>query len=326
MNKLNFSDKDYKLLKSLCGLTESNTYATMEAFLRKAGYKVEAEKNYMLAFGETPVALVAHMDTVFPHAPYDFFYDREEGVIWSPDGAGFDDRAGIFAIVKLVQSGFRPTIILTLGEEHGGIGAYELITKYPEAPMKLKYLIELDRQGVDDCVFYKTKNRDFVDYVRRFGFRYATGTFSDISIISPAWQICSVNLSIGYVEEHSYTEHLYVRFMLSTINKVKNMIAAAETAPVFDWNGPEHNQDAYLASRPMTYDNCANCGKKHDEYELYPLSTKDGNFKGICYDCLEIYQFWCEACNEPYFPDYDDPDRTLCYECEKELLKIDDVH
>ena len=41
----------------------------------------------------------------------------------------------------------------------------------PQAPIDLKYIIELDRRGSDDCVFYQCDNHEFDAYVEKFGFQ-----------------------------------------------------------------------------------------------------------------------------------------------------------
>ena len=104
--------------------------------------------------------------------------------------------------------------ILTIGAKKG---------REAEAITDLNYIIQLDRRGSNDCVFYECNNPEFVEYVEAFGFVTAHGTFSDISTICPSWGIAGVNLSIGYIDEHSYSEILYVGNMLATIGKVEKM-------------------------------------------------------------------------------------------------------
>lgn len=54
--------------------------------LKKMGYKnIFATGNYILALGDVPVMLVAHLDTVHKTAPQTILYDSEQGLIWSPE-------------------------------------------------------------------------------------------------------------------------------------------------------------------------------------------------------------------------------------------------
>ena len=71
-------------------------------FLKKNGYQAIIENDsYIFAEGDCPICLLAHMDTVFNSTPDYFYYDQDQDVLWHPGGSGFDDRAGIFAIITL---------------------------------------------------------------------------------------------------------------------------------------------------------------------------------------------------------------------------------
>jgi putative aminopeptidase FrvX len=160
------NDKDYRLFEKLVSLTEKGMLQAMNQYLKTKYDNIITTKDYIIAVGSIPIALVAHMDTVFKTPVSDLYYDAKKGVMWSPDGLGADDRAGIFAIIKILQDGLRPSIILTTGEEEGGIGACAVCEKYPQCPIPgLKYMIQLDRHGTNDCVFYDCYCPEFVDYV-----------------------------------------------------------------------------------------------------------------------------------------------------------------
>ena len=234
MNERRITLSNYKPLKQILQLSETHLKQVMTSYLKKYYPKVIENEHYVLAEGDIPIGLVAHLDTVLPVPPENIFFDKEEGVMWGPDGLGADDRAGVFAIVKIIQSGLRPHIILTTEEEFGGIGASMLAMDYPEPFTQINYLIELDRQGYDDCVFYNCNNQKFQDYIQSFGFTKQIGSFSDISIICPAWNVAGVNLSIGYVYEHSCIEHLFLRDMEDTIERVKNILTQTKI-PVFKY-------------------------------------------------------------------------------------------
>lgn len=187
--------------------------------------KITATKDYIIAEGDIPVVLVAHLDIVYLNPPTQIYYDNKKQVMWAPQGLGADDRAGVFAIISIIQSGLKPHIIFTTDEESGGLGASALVKDFLDCPFKnVNFLIELDRAHEKDCVFYSCENRDFEDYIIDFDFEYAIGTFTDISIISPRWGIAAVNLSVGYYQEHSSGEHLVIPYLLETIEKVKKIL------------------------------------------------------------------------------------------------------
>ena len=96
------SEKDYRLFERLVSLTEKEMVRAMSQYLKdKYDKNVIITKDYIIAIGDIPIALVAHMDTVFKTPVSDLYYDQRKGVLWSPEGLGADDRAGIFAIIKI---------------------------------------------------------------------------------------------------------------------------------------------------------------------------------------------------------------------------------
>jgi DNA-directed RNA polymerase subunit RPC12/RpoP len=319
---------EYNLLERLVMLSQKGMHKAMSNYLQTKYENVIVDDKYIVAIGNIPIALVAHMDTVFKYPVDNMYYDSRKGAVWSPEGLGADDRAGIFAILQIIRSGLRPSVILTTDEETGAVGAKALAAMSCPIP-DLKYLIQLDRRGTNDCVFYNCGNEEFIDYVETFGFVERIGSFSDISVLMPAWKVCGVNLSIGYEDEHSVSEVLFVKPMLDTIKKVKVMLQvdiipdfeykAAAVSP-FSWYdswakvtsvssiADAYDDDAYGA-------HCSGCGKIFSEYELYPAYGKEGadKIKMFCPDCIVDKVSWCATCGEgfeinPGHPSYTCPD------------------
>lgn len=217
------------MIRTICSLTEDELFDTLLLILEDCGYEKEdiiVHQDFLYVKGAIPIALVAHLDTV-AFAPPDsdaIFHDILRDVYWSPDLLGADDRAGVFAILSILQRGYRPSIIFTKGEEKGGVGAFSLVTQLPEMP-DIKFLIELDRRGSDDAVYYDCDNKKFEKMINSYGFVTAQGSFSDISIIAPIWKVAAVNLSVGYFNEHSLGEFLVMRYLQDTIDRVCDILA-----------------------------------------------------------------------------------------------------
>lgn len=212
------------MFKTILQTTQKELKAFCASELKKYYKGVQNRKAFIYCKGELPVLLVAHLDTVHRQKPTDIFYDQEQDVMWSPQGIGGDDRCGIFAILNLLEKGFRPHVLFTTDEEIGGVGAEAFVKA--KIPLKgVKYLVELDRRGEKDMVFYDCGNQDFKDYVETFGFEENYGSFSDISTLSPEYDIASVNLSIGYYSEHHIEEYIKLRHMVNTIDKVAQMLS-----------------------------------------------------------------------------------------------------
>lgn len=310
-----FKDNDFKTFKQLCGLTQNTMKKTMSTYLRSKYKTVIETKDYIIAKGNIPIALCAHMDTVFPRPAFEVFYDRTNNVIWSPQGLGADDRAGIFAIIQIIRRGLRPHIIFTTDEEKGGFGAMALA--YESCPFdELKYIIQLDRRGANDCVFYGCGNTEFIEYVESFGFTEAIGTFTDISMLCPEWKVAGVNLSVGYRDEHSVSEVLFVGHLMNTINKVVSMLQA-QNVPVFEYVAKYQSWyrrlDTFVNKVDDTH--CCKCKKTFTPDEMIPAKTPDFKIRYYCPDCIVDTVDWCVCCGEAYEIPSDGAKVHMCEDC-----------
>lgn len=233
-----FAKSDIELLKQLCKLTQEDLLQVVGAFLYKHYKNVVVTCDYAYAEGDIPICLVAHIDTVFSGPPKEIYYDKEAGIMWSPQGLGADDRAGVFAIISIIQSGLHPHVIFTTDEEFGGLGAKWLVYDHPQCPFeKCNYLLELDRHGTNDAVFYDCVNDDFIDYIEdNTGYLYTIGLYSDIVELAPKWGMSAVNLSVGYFDEHMEIERLKVPALMRTIEVVKFLLENP-TEKFFEWQG-----------------------------------------------------------------------------------------
>ena len=327
--------KEVNVLKKICSLTQPGLKVFMSQFLRKkyALDTVIETDDFICAKGDIPIALVAHMDTVFKKTPENIYYDADQNVMWSSQGLGADDRAGVFAIVSIINKGYRPHIILTTDEEIGGVGACAL-TEFEKPFEDVRYLIQLDRRGSDDCVFYDCANPDFTKYIEQFGFSENWGSFSDISIICPEWGIAGVNLSIGYHNEHSEIETLHIGNMLNTINKVENMLTEKDIPffeyiedPTMTWweNYYIKKASKYGYDYEWDYNHlhvvCFGCGKTFIEEDTFPVRRLHGGLGYCCSDCIVDKVGWCDKCTEA-FEIGEDGDSQICPTCkEKDKIK-----
>lgn len=321
-----FSKKELKIYTNICTKTDKELKSTLLDIIKEAGYVNIINRNgYLMAEGDSPVMLIAHCDTVFSTPPHesDIFYDRDKNVIWSVGGGIGDDRAGVYAILKILQTGLRPHILFTLGEEMGGIGATELVKDFPQCPFDIKYLIQMDREGLGEAVFYDCDNKDFIDYVENFGFVEHYGVFSDISIIAPEWRVAATNLSVGYYNQHSYREILFVPSLFKTIERTKAMIIDSFNISKFEYVDKEFDYSFNLLNEEEN-NCCWACGKslkdvdKMDKNVIY----HDSGSITICQECFADHFFptedltLCNKCGSYLFKDSSfDDDNEICYRC-----------
>ena len=252
-------------LKKYLKLSELELFTVLKKELREQGRVLRTDnENYILALPkegkQVPVLLLAHLDTKKKGdaAPQHVLYDPEYRVMWTPETLGADDRAGVYAIMELIKE-HNCSVLFTTGEESGGLGAKEFVKKYPKNKWGFKVGIQLDRRNADDAVFYKNAADDFHEYIETFGFEETTGSFTDISVIGPAWKMNTVNLSIGYYNEHMTAEYLIVGNMEKTMNRVNKMLNIKwpkfeykEEVSVLSTTGTWYNED-YWNSRKWNY-------------------------------------------------------------------------
>lgn len=172
--------------------------------------------------------LVAHLDTVHEKPVRDICTSSDGNILMSPQGIGGDDRCGVYALVKSYeQSTVKPYLLFTCDEENGGIGAktfVKCLDKLSPELSKLKCIVEIDRKGSTDAVYYDCDNSDFEKYITGKGFHTAQGSFSDISVIAPALGIAAVNLSSGYYNAHRLHEYINRAKLEATITKVVEIV------------------------------------------------------------------------------------------------------
>ena len=199
-------------------LSQKRLKRELKAELIASGYTVQKQKGFLYAAGTLPVLLVAHLDTVHRTQPETICYSADGTAMMSPQGIGGDDRAGVYMILRLIQR-VHCHVLFCEDEETGGHGA-RAFTKSGIKP-DVNYIVELDRTGSNDAVFYQCRNRQFEQHINSFGFQTAFGSFSDISILAPHLNLAAVNLSTGYYHAHQPGE--YVR-----LDKVEELIGRVE--------------------------------------------------------------------------------------------------
>jgi hypothetical protein len=163
--------------------------------------------------------------------------------VWSPLGIAGDDRAGVYAVMRLFEC-LNVNALFTDGEERGGLGAWEAC----ECPQlaKTPYFIEIDRRGERQAVFYNDEEDLVPEFVKKISkhFTIGQGSFSDISILGQHFQVCSVNLSAGFYNEHqSSSEYIYIPSLQYTIATVpKDRAIGYWCWNIEDNPDPEHPQ------------------------------------------------------------------------------------
>ena len=124
-------------------------------------------------------------------------------------------------ILRLIQS-VHCHVLFCEDEETGGHGA-RAFTKSGIKP-DVNYIVELDRTGSNDAVFYQCRNRQFERHINSFGFQTAFGSFSDISILAPHLNLAAVNLSTGYYHAHQPGEYVRLDEVEDLVGRIAKLL------------------------------------------------------------------------------------------------------
>ncbi len=203
-------------------MSQKKLKKTLRIELNKMGYATVTDHGYLYAKGSVPVMLVAHMDTVHAQPVKTICKSADGRIVMSPEGIGGDDRAGVYMILQILKK-HRCHVLFTEDEETGAKGAREF-AKSTITP-KINYMVQLDRRGNNDAVFYSCDNKDFTAFVTGFDFKEETGSFSDISVVAPALGVAAVNISAGYYHEHSKHEYVDMWSVRNIIERVSRMVS-----------------------------------------------------------------------------------------------------
>ena len=207
----------YQLFHSICKAYKGNYIAS--------------KKNFIFVKGVAPILLVAHLDTVHAEPVKQICASADGNILMSPQGIGGDDCCGVYALNKIYEmSAVKPFLLFTCNEEVGGIGAKVFCNCLRDKFLSslcnsFKLIIEIDRKGNNDAVYYDCVNPNFEHYISSKGFKTALGSFSDISLIAPTLGVAAVNLSAGYYNPHTLHEFINLQELNSTINRVVDIVA-----------------------------------------------------------------------------------------------------
>jgi hypothetical protein len=274
----------------------------LEVELTQLGRKVEVQDGFLYSSGLHPVLLIAHMDTVHITQPTQFYIDKSkdpEGYLFASEGIGGDDRCGVYIIMEILKE-IDCHVLFTEDEELGGLGAQKF-TQSKIIP-DVQFIVEFDRRGKDDAVFYECAGQDFKEFVEQYGFCYNFGSFSDISWVSPYMEIAAVNLSSGYYNAHTKNEYICISDVDSIIERALPLIRNVEQKFIHD------RVDIFY---------CRWCGKK--------LDTQDD---------LDYEQQLCNKCYFDYIQEFplayeeyekNEHDLFICSQCGDYLWNLQEM-
>lgn len=219
----------------VCKMTQKDLKKYTKNTLLKLGYpKVTVGDGFVYAQGELPILLVAHLDTVHKELPKTIYYDKTKQILSSPEGIGGDDRCGVYMIFEIIKN-HKCSVLFCEDEEIGAIGAHNFVKSSVAKGLEFNYIMEFDRKGSDDAVFYDCCNDEFETFITKKFFKTAYGSFSDISVLAPELGCAAVNLSCGYYNAHTKDEYVVWGEMQKIIIEACKIIKATTDADKFEY-------------------------------------------------------------------------------------------
>jgi len=132
-------------------------------------------------------------------------------------GIGADDRAGC-AMAHILAQRTGHAVLITGQEETGCLSSCQIMSTQQGCDLinKHQFVVGLDRKGQKDLVFYSNYTEKFEKYcIKETDYECSYGNGSDITVLCQ--NICGVNVSVGYRNEHSVNECLNLLWWNKTL-------------------------------------------------------------------------------------------------------------
>lgn len=192
---------------------------------------------------ESKVVLVAHADTVFdvfynePIQKHSVEIENDSFIGKNENGKrialGADDRAGCAILWALKDAGH--SILLTDGEERGKIGSHWLMEQNPDIANIInqhQFIVQFDRCNRNDFKCYDVGTDEFRAFIKEKTNFVEPNRESYTDICTLCKDICGVNLSVGYYDEHTSYERMNFNEWLHTLNIARKLLD--EDLPKFE--------------------------------------------------------------------------------------------
>lgn len=323
-------------------------------------YEIDDYSNILVTKGTgTYPCFVAHLDTV--HIYSQGFEVRMEKIgarnfMYAVDrlgtrvGVGGDDKCGIFVCLQLLYALDNVKIVFFSQEESGGTGSENIALSFFS---DCNFIGGIDRWNGKDFInryssshtISKAFNKTIKGTLRRFGYSYNSGLFTDaFNVMEREVGLSCFNVSCGYYQHHTSKEYvdlneLYNSLLLCIeLSKIqgqfkfeipktpyKSFRAGYEAYPVLD---PMTNRWRYRVwdalSKGYVWSDTLPTKTVYDRYDwfqdnpsinLTPKETVSSVQKCLCCDLelleweKKVYYGYCNTC-WPYYKDFVKQDLT----------------
>ena len=232
-----------QLIKQLLQFDENQVFKFVRSLMSEHyGKQIYFQGNhYIYAEGNSNICLVSHIDTMRDERTELKIIEDGDIIRAEDDILGGDDRLGVAMMLELMAVENKPNLLFCNGEERGCTGVRKFIEDFYYFPSKkVSLFIELDRRGENDAVTYNEISSLFIRenrFCEKFGFTDQFGTSSDIYYLTEFYSIPSVNLSVGFFNEHSIDEYINLEIYRKAKERVKLILQEYRTPETSaEWN------------------------------------------------------------------------------------------
>lgn len=143
------------------------------------------------------------------------------------DCLGADNGAGVFLMLEMIEARIAGNYIFHRGEEMGCWGSSQIASDHEDFLKTFTHAIAFDRRGTTSIITHQSGSRACSDKLgnqlaKLFGMNYKlddTGVYTDTAEYTHLIPEC-VNISIGYLNEHTSKESLDVEHVMALRDKM----------------------------------------------------------------------------------------------------------
>lgn len=238
--------KEIDSLMSFISLPMSNTTEIFNIFksLPNAIYRDKGEgtkKRFVYIEGtrKDKVLMVAHADTIFDYQHIGINVDKTHNPIFDGEviksgsrshSIGADDRCGVTMCYLLKDSGH--SILIVDGEEPGAkgtlIGSSWLANENKDILEKINkdhcFMVQFDRRNYGEYKTYDIGSEPFDQFIESSLGLYKPDNhyYTDICVLSN--NLCGVNVSVGYYNEHTGSEYVDIKEWYDSFKKYEGWL------------------------------------------------------------------------------------------------------
>jgi hypothetical protein len=266
---------------------------------------------------------VAHLDTVGGSNAFARVEIGGHKIVYSPR---LDDRLGAYILLDLLPLlDVHTDVLLTVGEESMSSTAQDFVSK-----KDYKWAFSFDRRGTDAVLYHYEKDgdKDFVDKIRKAGFKIGIGSYSDIADLELG--VMAANFGTGYTGEH--TELCSANLADTAYNVSRFVKFFRENHKTrFKYEGKGSYRKSYYGNSYGSYYGKGYTDLGYDDYR-YDGYGRTYTYGGGSYSKKDAkrnyytygtYDHYCNICQSYFLKDDFDVSQGSCKECAEYLKKYD---